>query len=92
MFKKQAIVKNGAGIHCRPSSVILLEAKNFPDCRFKVFCDNGESNLDSILSLISLGLAKGDEVVIEAEGKDEEKACEKIAGLFGYEFDFPQES
>jgi len=56
---------------------------------FKVVCDHGDSDLSSILSLLSLGLQKDDEVTISAAGPDAETACERIASLFEFEFDFP---
>ncbi len=91
MAKQTVTVKNRDGIHCRPSSLILLSAQKFPDCSFRIVSDNGESNLKSILSLISLGLKCGEQVELEVEGGDADTACETLAGLFEYEFDFPKE-
>lgn len=90
-MKKTVKVQNRDGIHCRPSSIILLAAKEFPDCKFRVLTRKGESDLTSILSLISLGLECDDEVTVEVSGRDKEAACEKIASLFAFEFDFPRE-
>ena len=45
--------------------------------------------LDSILSLISLGLCKGEEATLSVEGPEEDKAVERIGDLFEFEFDFP---
>ncbi len=91
MVERKIIVRNQAGIHCRPSSMILMAAQEFPDCRFRVSSKNGESDLTSILSLISLGLERGNEVTLSVEGASEAAAMEKIAGLFAFEFDFPRE-
>ena len=90
MVSKTVKIANKAGIHCRPSSMILLEAQKFSGCSFKVKSKSGESGLNSMLSLIALGLGCGEEVTIEATGAGEEEACERIAELFAYEFDFPQ--
>ncbi len=89
MQRKSVVVRNKAGIHCRPSSAILMEAQKFPACRIKVKSRKGESELNSILSLISLGLCCGDEVTVEADGANEKAACEKMAEMFAFEFDFP---
>ena len=91
MTEKEVTVKNQDGIHCRPSSVIMTAVQKFPDCSFHLNTSKGDAELSSILSLISLGLAKGDSVVLRVEGPGEEDACEEIAGLFEYEFDFPRE-
>lgn len=67
-----------------------MAAQEHPECRFAVTSHKGESELDSILSLLGMGLERGDQVVVRAEGKDEAAACARMAELFGREFDFPQ--
>lgn len=83
-------VKNNAGIHCRPSSVILNTIKKeFPYHSFIVKTDEGEIELDSILALISLGLTRGTRAELRVEGPDEEQAITRIGDLFEFKFDFP---
>lgn len=89
MTEIETTVQNEAGIHCRPSSEILLKRQEFPDCEITVSSDKGDTDLSSILSLIGLGLAKGDRVIVKTDGEDEENACKTIADLFAYHFDFP---
>ncbi|MBE6357123.1 MAG: HPr family phosphocarrier protein [Lentisphaerae bacterium] len=91
MQKRIVTVRNRAGIHCRPSGVILTAIKNeFPDHFFQVITNDGEvTELDSMLALISLGLGKGTSVTLQVEGIDEERAIVRIGDLFEYEFDFP---
>ena len=89
MTEIQTTVKNEAGIHCRPSSEILMKRQEFPNCNIAVKTEKGDSDLNSILSLISLGLAHGDTVTVQTEGEDEENVCRIMADLFAYHFDFP---
>ena len=90
MKKRQVTIRNKAGIHCRPSSVILNTiTQEFSDHRFEVVADGNTTELNSILALISLGLSCGTQVVLQVEGSDEEKAIQRIGDLFEYEFDFP---
>ncbi len=90
MVEKTVKIINQAGIHCRPSSAILNKIQKFPDCVFTVLAKGRDSvELNSILSLIALGLHCGDEVTIQATGKNEEEAIGEIAELFATEFDFP---
>lgn len=89
MTEQKTIVKNKAGIHCRPSSMIMLAAQEFSSCNIRIKSAKGDSDLSSILSLISLGLENGDEVTVLAEGEREDEAAARIADLFAYEFDFP---
>ncbi len=90
MTEQTVTIRNRAGIHCRPSSVILMAAQEYPECRFSVSSHKGESDLDSILSLLGMGLERGDQVVVRAEGKGEAEACARMVELFAREFDFPQ--
>ncbi len=90
MQQREIKVRNNAGIHCRPASVILNAInQNYPDTRFTVISDGEEIELAGILALISLGLCCGASAILQAEGKDEEKAISEIGDLFETEFDFP---
>ena len=83
-------VRNKAGIHCRPSSVILNTIKQeFPFHRFEIVSANGEAELTGMLALISLGLACGSEGLLRVEGPDEDLAVQRIGDLLEHEFDFP---
>jgi phosphotransferase system HPr (HPr) family protein len=89
MFEKEVTIKNSAGIHCRPSSMILAAVENFPGHEFKIDSEKGGSTLGSIMELLALGLQRGDKVKISVSGPDENEAGVKMAGLFSHEFDFP---
>jgi len=90
MKERSVTVKNRMGIHCRPSSAILTVIVNeFPDDAFKVIADGEEVELNSILSLISLGLQCGQKATLQVEGPTVEEAIVKVGDLFEYEFDFP---
>lgn len=88
METKSVTIRNKAGIHCRPSSAIMMAAETFPGCKFSVRTARGVTELNSILDLLSLGLQLGDEVEISVTGPQEAEACSKIAELFATEFDF----
>ena len=91
MQERLVTIHNKAGIHCRPSSVILNTiTKEFPDHRFEVILDGASTELNSILALISLGLSCGTQAIVQVEGADEEIAIKRIGDLFEYEFDFPE--
>jgi phosphotransferase system HPr (HPr) family protein len=71
---------------------VILNAikQEFPFHSFQLNTTDGESvELDSILALISLGMAQGTTVELEVEGPDEAKAVKRIGDLLEYEFDFP---
>ena len=91
MQERLVTIRNKAGIHCRPSTVILNTiTKDFPDHRFEVIHNGVVTELNSILAIISLGLSCGTQAVVQVEGLEEEKAVKRIGDLFEYEFDFPE--
>lgn len=91
MQERVVTIRNNAGIHCRPSGVILTTIKNeFPDHRIQLLTADGSvTEVDSILALISLALSKGTKATLQIEGIDEERAIKKLGDLFEFEFDFP---
>jgi phosphocarrier protein HPr len=90
MKEKTVKINNHAGIHCRPASTILNALNEFPDHSFVIiFPSREDTELNSILSLIALGLQRGDSLTLQVTGAREEIACEKIGQLFETEFDFP---
>ena len=90
MQKREIRIRNNAGIHCRPASVILNAInKDFPDTSFKLLSGDGEIEINGILALISLGLCCGATATLCAEGEKEQEAIKAVGDLFETEFDFP---
>ena len=58
----------------------VKEAKSYSS-DIKVIKDGKEANAKSSLSLMSLGAAQGDELIIRAEGEDEDAAADALAKL-----------
>jgi phosphotransferase system HPr (HPr) family protein len=92
MVECTATVQNHAGIHCRPSSEILLAVQQFPNCTFALEVKGERVELNSMLSLLGLGLVEGDEIKVFADGDNEQVACDTVAKLFEFHFDFPTET
>ncbi len=91
MQKRTVVIRNRAGIHCRPSSVILNTVNaDFQGHTFELISSRGEScELNSIMGLLALCLACGDTATLTVSGPREEEAADKIAELLQTEFDFP---
>ncbi len=91
MQKRNVTIHNHAGIHCRPSSVILNTVNSeFPCHTFILTSASGdECELNSIMGLLALGLVCGDQAQLSVEGPEEEKAADRIAELLEHEYDFP---
>ena len=88
MITVDATVRNFAGIHVRPSGVIIKAAAGYPGT-IQVSGKGMDINLKNIMGLIAMGLQKGDSVQISVSGPDEEKTAEELKSLFEKEFDFP---
>lgn len=84
-----ALIKNEAGIHCRPSTHILKALVDCPASVKIIKAGEGESDLSSMLSLMMLGLTCGSEVLVEVSGPDEEIWCRKVVDLLETVYDFP---
>jgi phosphocarrier protein len=76
-------VKNETGFHARPASELASLASKYQS-DIIIHKREKTANLKSILGLLSLGIAKNDEVVIQIEGADEDQALTGIS-RFGKE-------
>jgi len=86
MTEKIITVTNRAGIHARPSAILVQTTKNFSS---NIFIEKGSDriNAKSIMGIITLGAAYGTELKIVAEGEDEAAAVEAIVKLFESKFE-----
>lgn len=65
------------GLHARPASLVVNAVSKFKS-KVTVEKQGKEANLQSLLGLLSLGVVKGDEIAIKAEGKDEAAVIEAL--------------
>ena len=73
------VVTDAQGIHARPAGILVKAiAKKTSDIKIKKEGDTREVNAKSIMAVMSLGVKKGNEVIITAEGEDEEDAIAEI--------------
>jgi len=83
MFKRTVKVINASGLHARPGSDFVHEAARFCSKITIRRLDEDEDpvNAKSIAFVLSLGVGKGVEVELAAEGSDEKEAVESLASL-----------
>jgi len=86
MTEKVITVSNRAGIHARPSAILVQTTKNFSS---NIYIEKGMDriNAKSIMGIITLGAAYGTELRIIAEGEDEVTAVETLVKLFESKFE-----
>jgi phosphocarrier protein len=85
MREKKLVIQNKTGLHARPAALFVQLANKF-DSRIRVAKNEQEVNGKSIMEILMLAVAKGTEIRIMADGKDEEKALASLEGLINRKF------
>lgn len=81
MIVREVTVKNRAGLHTRPASMIVRTASRF-QCDFLIQKDSYEINGKSIIGVMTLAAEQGATVKLIFDGPDEKEAAEAITSLF----------
>lgn len=78
-MKKEKLVKvkNKTGLHARPASQFVQKAGKF-DSKIEIVFEEKEVNAKSIMGVMSLGVGKGNEITVRAEGEDAEEAVKEL--------------
>lgn len=84
-METKVVIANKAGIHARPASMLVQAATKFQS-KIKLAAKGKSIDAKSILMIMSLGLVKGTEVVISAEGADADAAVKAIKDLVESKF------
>ena len=82
MVSKTVTICNRKGLHARASAKFVNVVAHLTDGQ-KVTVTKGENCVtgDSIMGLMMLGAAKGDDITISVEGKYAEATLNKLTGL-----------
>jgi phosphocarrier protein HPr len=86
MTEQTITVSNRAGIHARPSAILVQTTKNFKS-NIYMEKNNDRINAKSIMGIITLGASYGTVLKIIADGEDEEDAVDTIVKLFESKFE-----
>jgi len=66
-------VTDPIGIHARPAGLLVREAKQFTSA-VTIIKGDKSTKATSLTKLMGMGVIKGDEIIVQVEGDDEE-AC-----------------
>lgn len=77
MVTKKILINIPTGLEARPVALLVQVASQYESSIY-VECEEKKVNAKSIMGMMSLGLAAGEEVTVTAEGSDEEVAMENI--------------
>ena len=80
MISELITITNDTGLHARPASVFVSTAAKF---KSELMLQKGEKqvNAKSIMGVLSLGITKGTDIMILAQGPDEEEALRALVEL-----------
>lgn len=75
--EKTFTVTSDSGIHARPATTLVQRASQYVS-EMSVFADGKNANLKSIMGVMAMGIGKGVEIKIVAEGSDEAEALQGV--------------
>lgn len=74
------VIKDEQGIHARPAGELVKKIKEFSS-KITVEKNGKEVKAQSIFALMSLGVKKGEEIIVRVDGEDEENAAAALLGF-----------
>lgn len=85
MTEATATIENKTGIHARPASQFVQKASSFKS-KVQIKAKGKTVDAKSILMIMSMGLVKGTEVTIVADGPDEKDAVAALKQMIDDKF------
>lgn len=75
------VINDPIGVHARPATIFVKEAKKF-ESEITLSANGKKANATSMLMIMSMAIKQGNEVTVTASGSDEEAAIAKFRELF----------
>lgn len=92
MTEAHLIIDRPSGLHARPAALFVRTAAQFQaSIRARNLSRDAEREADvkSILSLMTLGIEQGHEILVRADGPDEAAAIAALRQLVEHDFNDP---
>lgn len=77
MVTKKMTINIPTGLEARPVAILVQVASQY-DSSIYIECEEKKVNAKSIMGMMSLGLPAGEEIIVSANGADEEAAIQNI--------------
>lgn len=77
MKQIELVIQNKTGLHARPAKVLVTLAKQFKS-DISLQHKGKRANAKSMVSVLTLGAVNGSDIIVQANGVDEEKAITEI--------------
>jgi phosphocarrier protein len=81
MIERDVTIRNRAGLHTRPASMLVRTASQF-DADIVLRRDNYEINGKSVIGVMTLAAEPGATLTLVVDGEDENEAADAIEALF----------
>lgn len=85
MTEATTTIENKTGIHARPASLFVQTASKFKS-KVQIKAKGKTVDAKSILMIMSMGLVKGTEITLAADGPDEAEAVQTLKELIDNKF------
>lgn len=78
MQERKFTITDDTGVHARPATLLVNKAGQY-ESEIEMHYNGKTVNLKSIMGVMSLGVPKGAEITVTADGSDEEQALQGVA-------------
>ena len=80
MKSRNVVIQNSVGLHARPATFFIQKANSY---KSTLWVEKGDRrvNAKSLLGVLSLGIVKGAQITLIADGVDEEEALSGLEAL-----------
>ena len=85
MYTQEITVQNEVGLHARPATYFIQKANEFKSGSW-VEKEERRVNATSLLGVLSLGIVKGTNITLIADGSDEKEAVDALVSLIQNNF------
>ncbi|MBQ8689795.1 MAG: HPr family phosphocarrier protein [Clostridia bacterium] len=84
MISRNVTIQNAQGLHARPATFFIQKANSYKSSIW-VEKEDCRVNAKSLLGVLSLGIKKGTEITLIADGADEASAIDGLVALIEVE-------
>lgn len=77
MKQMEVTLTNPAGLHARPGKQLVQLAKGF-EADVTLIKEGQSYNAKSLMKILQAGLSQGDNLTVQTDGADEDKALEEV--------------
>lgn len=86
MIEKTQVIHNKLGLHARAAAKLSHMANLFTSDIYLIYNED-KVNAKSLLGILTLAASVGNEIILQANGGDEQEAIAAISDLFERKFD-----